>query len=71
MFGTTYRCPGPGAALSTAIANTNPNPELASSISQAVASQATSAPAHTNVQPTNSLISPIHVLTNPATFNNF
>ena len=61
----------PGTSTPPTAANTPPNPQLASSILQTVASQATNGSAYTNVQSTNSLTSPMHVITNPATFNNF
>ena len=61
----------PGTAPPASAANTPPNPQLASSILQSVASQAANGSAHTNVQSTNSLTSPMHVISNPATFNNF
>ena len=61
--------PPPAAAAAT---NIPTNPQLAASILQTVASQAANGSAHnTNVQATNSLTSPMHVITNPATFNNF
>jgi desumoylating isopeptidase 1 len=66
-----YRPPGPGTAPVASATNTTPDPQLASSILQAVASQAANGSAHTNGQSTNSLTSPMHVITNPATFNNF
>lgn len=66
-----YRRPGPGTAVPTSTANTPPNPELAASILQAVASQAANGSPHTNAQSINSLASPMHVITNPATFNSF
>jgi desumoylating isopeptidase 1 len=58
----------PGAEPPTTATNTPLDPQLASSIVQAVASQAANGSASTN---TNSLTSPMHVITNPATFNNF
>ena len=60
-----------GAEPPTTATNTPLDPQLASSIVQAVASQAANGSASTNIQSTNSLTSPIHVITNPATFNNF
>ena len=67
-----YRPPGPSTApAATATNSTTPDPQLASSILQAVASQAANGTAHTNGQSTNSLTSPMHVITNPATFKNF
>ncbi|KAF8158518.1 thioredoxin family protein [Crassisporium funariophilum] len=63
-----YQRPAAGVPRQpTAAVNASPNPQLASSILQAVAAQA-----QTNGSAaTNSLTSPMHVITNPATFNNF
>ena len=66
-----YGRPRSGNAPAAPAANTTPDPQLASSILQAVANQAANGSAHTNGQSTNSLTSPMHVITNPATFNNF
>ena len=66
-----YRPPGSDTTPSTSAANTLPNPQLASSILQTVANQVANGSALTNGQSTNSLSSPMHVITNPATFNNF
>ena len=73
-----YQRSGPGTAspASAATRNTTPDPQLASSILQAVAASqaANNGSAHnttTNGQSTNSLTSPMHVITNPATFKNF
>ena len=66
-----YRPPGPGTVPPISATNTPPDPQLASSILQTIASQAANGSAHTNGQSTSSLTSPMHVITNPATFNNF
>lgn len=71
-----YRRPIPGAVPPpTAAAAASPNPALASSILQAVAAQAQ---ANGNTRPptggapaTETLTSPIHIITNSASFNNF
>lgn len=74
-----YQRSSPGTASPPSAAtrnNTTPDPQLASSILQAVAASqaANNGSAHnntTNGQSTNSLTSPMHVITNPATFKNF
>ncbi|KAJ3516963.1 hypothetical protein NLJ89_g788 [Agrocybe chaxingu] len=73
-----YRRPSPGTpsapipSPSTA-ANASPDPQLAASILQAVASQAQAAPAQANghVQAMNSLTGPLHMITNPTSFRAF
>jgi len=69
-----YRRPAPGAPSAPPIgtaANASPNPELAASILQAVAAQAQANPTQTATQATQSLTGPLHIITNPATFNGF
>jgi len=70
-----YRRPGPSPppAVPTpaAAVNASPNPELAASILQAVASQAQQTNGYRSQPGTESLTSPIHIITNSASFNNF
>ncbi|KAF8904094.1 DUF862-domain-containing protein [Gymnopilus junonius] len=67
-----YRRPAPGVVPPPAAsAVTASNPALASSILQAVAAQAQANGAHAGVPATETLTSPIHIITNPTSFNNF
>ena len=63
-----FRGPSPGVAAPVV---SNPqDPQLATSILQSVASQAQSQPG-SSMQATNSLTGPLHIITNPASFNHF
>ncbi|CAA7269060.1 unnamed protein product [Cyclocybe aegerita] len=73
-----FRRPSPGTPSASmpspsAAANASPDPQLAASILQAVASQAQAAPPQANgyVQATNSLTGPLHMITNPTSFRAF
>jgi len=68
-----YRRPSPGAPVpppSVPAANASPNPQLAASILQAVASHA-QANNPNPTQATKSLTGSVHIITNPATFKGF
>ncbi|KAF4617546.1 hypothetical protein D9613_005689 [Agrocybe pediades] len=69
-----YRRPGtsapPSVPTPAAAVNASPNPQLAASILQAVASQAQSN-GYSPQPATESLTSPIHIVTNTASFGNF
>ncbi|KIM42944.1 hypothetical protein M413DRAFT_443767 [Hebeloma cylindrosporum] len=66
-----YRRPVANAPVSPPV-NAGVNPELASSILQAVAANAqTNGSPQPASQATNSLTAPMHIITNPASFNNF
>jgi thiol-disulfide isomerase/thioredoxin len=64
-----FRGPSPGVATPTPPA-TSQDPQLAASILQSVASQAQSQPGP-STRATNSLTGPLHIITNPASFNHF
>lgn len=68
-----YRRPTPGPIPTPASAvSASPDPQLASSILQAVASHAQgNGYAQAGTRATESLASPIHIVTNPASFNGF
>ncbi|PFH46122.1 hypothetical protein AMATHDRAFT_156197 [Amanita thiersii Skay4041] len=69
-----YRRPSPGAPPVTApAAPATPDPQLTASILQSVAAQAQSGARMSNGAhaATNSLTSPVHVITNPASFQSF
>ncbi|KDR82390.1 hypothetical protein GALMADRAFT_237672 [Galerina marginata CBS 339.88] len=74
-----YRRPSGGAAPPVpppaVAANASPNPQLAASIIQAVAAQAQAngqnGHAQGGARATESLTSPVHMITNPASFKNF
>ena len=61
-----FRGPSPAPAAGPSV-----DPELASSNVQSVASQALANPGTASSSTTSSLTSPLHVITNPATFNHF
>ncbi len=65
-----FRGPSPGVATPTPAVSTHQDPQLANSILQSVASQAQSQPG-SSMQATNSLTGPLHIITNPASFNHF
>ncbi|TFK39368.1 DUF862-domain-containing protein [Crucibulum laeve] len=80
-----YRRPSPGAApipaATAAAANVSPNPQLASSILQSIATQAQAGGFHPSpngnaqspppLQATQTLTAPINIITNPASFRSF
>jgi len=65
-----FRGPSPGVTSPTPAVSTHQDPQLANSILQSVASQAQSQPG-SSMQATNSLTGPLHIITNPASFNHF
>ena len=66
-----YRRPAANAPVSPPM-NASANPELASSILQAVAANAqTNGHSQPISQATESLTAPMHIITNPSSFNNF